>query len=513
MALTVDFWTFGKRENTTTQPYTSPLKTYSTVQLKDNCSVVNPALKIREAVNVRVMDWNYCYIHEFSRYYWVSDWMWDNGIWVCELQVDVLASFKTDIGNQTLYILRAYQTSGGTSLYDGTVIDTTYPCTAEAPTYQSSAVDNPYAIGGSGGSSLGGCFVVGIVNRYADNGSVSYYAMTTSQFQEFCGKLYNYSSGWLDIDVTEISENLQKALVNPFQYIVSCIYLPIPVSSIQGATSRATIYFGWWFVNLSSAAKVVYSFYHTSQTISLSIPRHPQASSRGSYLNISPYSFYTLRAYPFGTVDIDSEAIANYNTLDLYFDVDVVTGQGQLNVCVNGKNNPIRTLSAQVGVSVPTASIMVDYTQLGKANVIAGASQAVAEIGSGSGGFFQNLREKASKFIGNVRAGNWSEIKSNAKESITKIASSALAAKATVEITGQQGTGSLFYTQTLSLSGRFLPVVDEDYEHRGRPLCEVRKINTMRGFILCADADITIPCTDREKSAIQAYLEGGFYYY
>ena len=125
MALTVDFWTFGKRENATSQPSANPLKTYNTVQLKDNCSVVNPALKIREAVNVRVMDWNYCYIHEFSRYYWVSDWMWDNGIWVCELQVDVLASFRTDIGNQSLYILRSYQDSSGNILFDGNIVDST----------------------------------------------------------------------------------------------------------------------------------------------------------------------------------------------------------------------------------------------------------------------------------------------------------------------------------------------------------------------------------------------------
>lgn len=514
MALTVQFWIFGKRENSTSVPSTDPLIEFNNAQFKDVCSVVNPSLKIRDASPIQNMsEMNYCFIKELGRYYYVSDWVWDLGIWVAELQVDVLASYRYQIGQQRLYVLRAYQNADGTSLFDGNVIDTTYPCTAEAPTYSATSQDNPYAVGGSLGSSLGGSFIVGIVNRYADNGSVSYYAMTTSQFQEFCGKLYNYSSGWLDIDVTEISENLQKALVNPFQYIVSCIYLPIPVTSIQGATSRATIYFGWWFVNLSSACKVVYSFYHTSQTISLTIPKHPNASSRGNYLNISPYSFYTLRAYPFGTVDIDSEAIANYNTLDLYFDVDVVTGQGQLNICVNGKANPIRTLSAQVGVSVPTASIMVDYTQLGKANVIAGGAQAVAEIGSGNGGFFQNVREKASNFISNVRTGNWSQIASNAKESITKIASSALAAKATVEITGQQGTGSLFYTQSLTLSGRFLPVVDEDYEHRGRPLCQVKTINTMKGFILCADADINIPCTDREKNAIQAYLEGGFYYY
>ena len=88
-----------------------------------------------------------------------------------------------------------------------------------------------------------------------------------------------------------------------------------------------------------------------------------------------------------------------------------------------------------------------------------------------------------------------------------------MASKATAEITGQQGSYTLFDMQSLTLSGRFLPVAPEDLEHRGRPLCQTRKINTMKGFIMCADADITVPCTDREKSAIQAYLEGGFYYY
>lgn len=513
MALTVKFWTFGKRDNATSTPPGNPAANFTAVQLKDDCSVVNPALLINAPVSTRVYDWNYCQIVEFDRYYYVSDWMWNNGVWNCELQVDVLASFRYQIGQQSVYVLRAYQDAAGNTLFDGNIIDTTYPCTTAAPTYTAYAVDNPYAISGSGGSSLGGSFIVGIVNRYSDNGAVSYYAMTAAQFAEFCGKLYNYSSGWLDIDVTEISENLQKALVNPFQYIVSCVYLPIPVSSLPGATSRVTIYFGWWFVNLSSAAKVVYSFYHVSNTVSLSIPRHPSSGSRGAYLNVAPYSFYTLRAYPFGTVDIDSEAIANYNTLDLYFDVDVVTGAGELNICVNGKSNPIRTLSSQVGVSVPTASIMVDYTNLGKGNIVAGASAAVAEIGSGSGGFFQNLREKADKFVSNIRAGNWQQIGQNAKESITKIASSALAAKATVEISGQQGTGSLYYSQPLTLSGRFLPVAPEDHEHRGRPLCQVKTINTLKGFILCADADISIPCTEREKNAIQAYMEAGFYYY
>lgn len=512
MALTVRFWNYGKRENSTSTPSAGTAETFNNILLKDNCSIVNPAIKLNVAINANVFNWNYCYIQEFGRYYYITDWLWENGLWVAETQVDVLASFRVAIGQQSLYILRAYHDSSDNPIYNGNVIDTTYPALSSQATYNSYAVNNPYAVTGT--TSLAGSFIVGIVNRYADNGSVSYYAMTQSQFQEFCGKLYNYSTGWLDIDITEISENLQKALVNPFQYVVSCIYLPIPVSSLPGATSRATIYFGWWFVNLSSAAKVVYSFYNVSNTISLTIPRHPQAATRGNYLNIAPYSFYTLRCYPFGTIDIDSEAIAGWTTLDLYFDVDVVTGQGQLNIAVNGKNNPIRTLQAQVGVSIPTASIMVDYTQLGKTSIIAGASQAISEIGSGVGDFFANARENAKTFIGNIKAGNWNQIGANAKESITKITSAALAAKATVEIMGQQGTSGLFDTQTLTISGRFLPVADEDYTHRGRPLCATRTINTMKGFILCADADVSIAgCTDREKSAIQAYLEGGFYYY
>ena len=88
-----------------------------------------------------------------------------------------------------------------------------------------------------------------------------------------------------------------------------------------------------------------------------------------------------------------------------------------------------------------------------------------------------------------------------------------MAAKATAEITGQQGSYTLYDVQNLTLSGRFLPIAPEDHEHRGRPLCRVRTINTLRGFVMCADADINIPCTDREKSAIQAYMEAGFYYY
>lgn len=512
MALTVKFWTFGKRDNSTVTPPGSPLANYTAVQLKDDCSVVNPALLLNAPVTTRVYDWNYCQIVEFSRYYYVSDWIWNNGVWNCELQVDVLASFRYQIGQQQLYVLRSYQDASGNTLFDGNILDSTYPCTAGAAIYTAYAVSNPFA---GLYSNNDGAYIVGLVNRSA--AGVRYYAFNYVGFRMFCSQLFNYSSGWLDIDVTEISEDLQKALVNPFQYVVNAFYLPVPVTWFTNnniGTATTNIQFGWWSVTVSAGARmldpgVLYQF-----TTSLSIPKHPSSSTRGNYLNLSPTSIYTLRYYPFGTFDVDSEAICDWNTLDLYTDVDICTGKAILTMAVNGKSNPIRSVETSVAVPIPTAAINVDYMSLGsKATGVAAAASAIGQLTSGSGRWFENVAEKGKNFIANLRAGNTGAIASGAKQAASNILSSAMAAKATAEITGQQGSYTLYDVQNLTLSGRFLPIAPEDHEHRGRPLCQVKTINTLRGFVMCADADINIPCTDREKSAIQAYMEAGFYYY
>ena len=515
MALTVKFWNFGKMENSTVQPSTTPLQTYTDILLKDDCSVVNPAIKLNVPMNTTVYNWNYCQIVEFSRYYFIADWIWSEGLWIAELEVDVLASFRDAIGTQSVYVLRSYQDSSLNTLFDGTIPDTTYPCTSAQATYTSTAVDNPFGL--SSGTYTEGTYIVGIVNKNAENGSVTYYAFNALGFKQFCTKLYTYSSGWLNIDVTEISEDLQKALINPFQYVVSCFYLPVPVTYFTTnniGTATYTVYFGWWSITIATACRTIPYNARFSSTHSLTIPRHPQAATRGTYLNLSPYSYYTLRFYPYGTFDIDSEAIAGWTTLDLYNDVDICSGKGILTIAVNGKNNPIRTIEANISVPMPTASIQVDYANLGtKTTALVAGAAAVSHIGSGEGNFFQNMVAKGKEFIANVRARNTSAIGAGFKNAISNIASSVMAGRATVELMGQQGSFSLYELQTLTLSGRFLPMANEDFYHRGRPLCQVKTINTLHGFILCSDADVNVQCTDREKSAIEAYMNGGFYYH
>ena len=508
--LTIKFWTFAKKENSTANPSSAtPLANFSSSLLKDDCSIVNPIIKINTPLSTNVYQWNYCYIQEFNRYYYVNDWVWSDGVWIAELQVDVLASFATYIGQQSCYILRAY------SSYDGNIPDETYPCTAAQATFQSYAVDNPFGL--YNGNVTEGVYIAGIVNRNAQNGSVSYYAFNEIGFRQFCTKLYTYSSGWLNIDIAEISENLQKALINPFQYVVSCVYVPVPINWFVDnsiGTPTQNIKFGWWDINITTYARLIPYNTRYSFTRSLTIPKHPQAGTRGNYLNLSPYSYYTLRFYPYGTFDVDSEALSGWTTLDLYSDMDVCTGKGILTLAVNGKNNPIRTVESAIGVPVPTASINVDYMQLGtKSTAVSAAASAVSQLGKGSeSSWWKNAVNNGKQFIENIRSGNKQAVTSGIKNTVSNIASAAMASKATVELTGQQGSFSLYDSQTLTLSGRFLPIAAEDLIHRGRPLCQIRQINTLSGFVLCADADVAIPCTDREKSAIQSYLQSGFYF-
>ena len=504
----VKLYKLQKRENSTFTPDDNVNIPFTAdCVLKDNCSVVNPVLEFNakgaSALSL-IWEFNYIKIPTFSRYYYVEDWDFIGGLWVCSCHVDVLASFKTDIRYTWAYIARSTRDKNGTLLYNPAVIDTKYPALGSQATYLSTAIVNPFG-------NSDGVYIVGVVNKSAENGTVTYYAFNQIGFKQFCRQLFTYSSGWLNIDVTEISENLQKALVNPFQYIVSCVYLPVNVSDITGIsqTVTTTIYFGWWSVEVVTGARIVDTRAYISKTYSLTIPRHPQAASRGYYLNLAPFAIYTLRAYPFGTVNIDSEAIAYWNTLDLHISIDVCTGRGILNICVNGMNNPLQTIETPVGVTIPTASLQVNYQQItGSSSMLAGGAAFVSNVTEGSGKWYNNIVQNAKNFISSVKEGNAGAV---IKEIAGDVASAAVAAQTTAEIRGQQGCASGYLSQTYTLSGRFLPIAPEDFDHNGRPLLQYKILDDLSGFIMCQNVDLKISCTDRERAAIESYLLSGFY--
>ena len=111
MAFTVNFYNFAKRENATHRPSGSGTE-YSCI-LKEASSIANPTIQLDIGTGSDPV-FNYCYIPEFNRYYWITDWTWvRNRLWEAALSTDLLATFRDDIGSSSLYVLRS------SASYDG----------------------------------------------------------------------------------------------------------------------------------------------------------------------------------------------------------------------------------------------------------------------------------------------------------------------------------------------------------------------------------------------------------
>ena len=105
------FYQFKKRTNSTERPGTSSLLHTLNVTLKSGSSIINPTLEIaNSSAFSNVVKVNYCHIPKFNRYYYVNNTVYDQGIWYLTLSVDVLASYRDEIGADNRFIVRSANT-------------------------------------------------------------------------------------------------------------------------------------------------------------------------------------------------------------------------------------------------------------------------------------------------------------------------------------------------------------------------------------------------------------------
>lgn len=472
MALTVEFWQFSKKENSTKQPTNGSGTVFNNVQLKDETSILNPVLKVAVAsmpvpTVAPVNTMTYCYISKFSRYYFITDWVYNHGVWECSLAVDVLASFKTSIGATSAYIERSAST------YDGSIIDRMYPAnTSYSISYDS--LSNPFAtIAPQNGS-----YVVGIINSDANlAGAITYYALTQTQLQNLLSYIFG-NDIWNASAITEVSQGLFKSMFNPFQYIVSCMWLPVAVDTMGQNTGYIKL--GYYTTNVIGT--IVNSLYAKSYCTG-DIPTHPQASSRGSYLNYAPYTDVTIYVPPFGSIPIDTAFLSVGRHLQCPIWLDHITGEATLRISTS-PTNPIRETyicaerSAMLGVPIQLAQVMADYTHT-----------------------VQTMQSGFSGGIAGIVAG-----------AIGATVQSALDAKfPSVSTSGSNGSFMTTHISGLILT-KFTRIVDGDNTDLGRPLMQVKTINTLSGYIKCGEAHISIPCLQEERTTITNFLTSGFFY-
>lgn len=467
MAFNVNLYNFSKRENSTKRPDTDPVS-FQCI-LKEGSSIITPVISLDLGLDQDPSAFNYAYIPEYGRYYYIQNWYFDNALWTASMTVDVLATFRNEIGSTSLYILRS------SVEYDGSIIDGMYPTNTD-PTYHRSTA-NIYT-----DDVTAGTFVIGVVSADGHYGSLEYYALKYDNMQAIITYLLtNAITEGNGYSLDDASIELQKSLIDPLSYIKTCVYIPIPYNSFWGAARQVRI----WSWNTGVEAKRVGLYVDQTVTASIGINKHPQASSRGSYLNSAPYTDIRILLQPFGEIQIDPMMVREANAVDLSLRIDMTNGLGVLTLRPAGSNYILSQCAAQVGVSVSLSQVTRDYL-----SAAGGAIQAIGGIVGGA------LTGDVVGAIGTAGAGIVNGIKAMVPRQSTMMGSGSFGAL------GLQAT----MIQT------FYYVVQDDIDHHGRPLCQMRRPSALGGYMIVQDGDVPTAGTQSETAEIRSYLEGGFFY-
>ena len=478
----ITLYNFKKRTNSCKQP-ASDAGTSVTCVLKDNCSIFNPVFELSK----QYAEYEINYVKWGTRYYFVSDIIYEsNSICLLQCQSDVLASWRNAIGNSSQYVLRS------ASQYDGRIVDTLYPAKTNATPLGTFLTDMPSP------TMTSGYYVIGFILGGDDpdvsfsggirRGSITYFIFSIAQTNKLVSQFSDRAAQFLK-------------LKSPFEYITSCIYIPFNIGTASTVTTNITLGSEWQLsiqhLTLSNVTDGIFQ----SPVYEESIQGHSQSFSRGEYLNHAPYLTMTLYGGPFGVQTLDTHSIyfnaessAYYAPFYYRYSIDMPTGIGRFEWSQHDQYIESPSMARDTDIYISNVGISVNLTSMTWGNfkdlLAAGTSLAGAFASAGQAAFNGGspINDSSAAAIGDV----------------LNLISDHIYSK------GATGTMIDVYKPCIIIIER--TVVDDDNDDRGRPLCQVKKINTLSGYILCADADIDFAGTMQEIDAVKNYMNTGFFY-
>ena len=466
MALTVKFWTFSKKENSTAIPTGAAAQTLSCV-LKSDSGILSPVLEIGLGMSFNPYNLNYAQITNYNRYYRVTDWQWSSGLWLCSLDSDPLATFKTEIGSAFKYVLRA------ASDENKSIIDTEYPSLARK-TYTKTTESLSF-----GQTLLNGIFILGIISHSSSAyGSVGYFGVNAAELSALSSLMFPVPTDSWSTAFQGVTDTIIRSIYDPFQYLVSCRWFPVYDASAFG--SATSLSFGNY--NTAITGYPLLSFgYFPELNFNMALPTgwvNKPARER-----CAPYAAIHFHLEPFGDIELPADRITDYSSLSCYLNIDYISGKSRLQIyCGTSRANGhliyegIAQLASEIQL---TAAYVRLQDALRAASGLAGRIAAGGEAGLGIPGAALDFASAAGQH--------------------------------TISTVGMNdGFSFLDGIATLLVEEPIFPA--ENVIEFGRPLYAVRTLGALSGFIKCADADIDLPGFEEEVRRVGEYLTGGFYY-
>lgn len=476
MALTVNFWNFVKKVNSTAIPAASPARTFSCT-LKSDCSLLAPSIELGVGLPFNPAGLNYAEIPDFDRYYWVGDWQWTGGLWTAPLTVDPLASFRSIIGTANKYVLRSSYDE------DSDLADDFYPAKALLAADEVLTATFNWAPSISGGD-----YVLGLLNyQTADDGSpVTYYRVSPDEIRTLLSFMMPYdSSGWSSMSSMAKVEFIQK-IYGPADFIVSCKWFPYGVSCAIGQSQLA---FGNYISPAHGNLVLDPSSWTTFQRI-ITLPS--DWHTRQARKRVNPYCHVYLRLNPWGVIELDPADLSRCDSIKITIKPDYMSGDGLLSIYAVETNRDALIYQASAKTSL---DIQLSNATTNASGVLGGIATAIGAAVAGVTG--TGAAVKAASVI--AAAGGVAAAAGNMEPSLSRSGG----------LTG--GIATLDGEAELRIRTCQFP--QERNDEFGRPLYQNRILSQLPGFLKLGDGDFqAVGAMKEELDMIGEFFTGGFFY-
>lgn len=461
-----EFFILNKRRASTRRP--SSAGTEMEIYLKDGCAILEPTIEIRDGH--ASTSWNYCYLMDFGRYYYVGDWTYYRGLWTASLTVDHLATWKDSILASKAHVLFS------SSQYDLQVVDNRIAATAKYDRQVTTAAFD--GLPGKAQLLPQGMFALTVLagTSYWATGAASTYFCTYQEMQLFAHELLEPT----------IWESLKQYFVNPVDGIIDCYYLPIDVSEYIGLTTAQNISVGDYTFAATGALAQATNLAVKSKHIVMEIPW-----GYDDFRRLSPYSEVTLFVPYCGTKTLSAELLSDVENLLIDYSVDPNTGAVQAMAYV--KQELVAEFSGNMKISLPVGQSQSRVDSI--VGAIGGGITAIGGFASGNPalgatGVLSAISSVISPTVQNVCGGFQGSI------------------------LGAILGNDVSRWQQFHLIVTSRETTDEPDNMRatmGNALSKVIPLAGLTGYVQTAGAHVSAPATDRELSMLDASLDSGIY--
>lgn len=463
---------FVKKHNSTKLPNTAYVDV--AVLLKDSCSMLAPEIEIQGTIDFQ---WNYAYIPDFSRYYYINDITYYRGVYTLSLVYDPLASWKNEIRNTTAKVLYC-STYGYNDLNDSR--------NAARGEFDRQITEAVFDGALSGQQiSPSGTFLLTALSKTSvySTGVMTTYFMTYQEMQKLAEGLVNPAA----------FEQLKQYFTNPMDAIVECAYIPLDLSSYIDLSSSVTVQIGDYTVNGCTArVPLATDLAVKSHSATIEIDwYHKIKNGYSDYRNMSPYTTLELFVPFCGSKQISTEMIYNLEALFVDYSVDVMSGNVQ--AIVWNKGTVIQEFSGNCKIICPIGQTQSRIDQV--SGIATGIASTAIGIGTG------NAVMTVSGLI-------------TAINSVTKPAVHNMMGGMSGSSLGAVLGNDVMRWQRFKLSRTTSISSDEPErirEYLGLPFNRTHVLLDFTGYVQTSGASVIMGGTDREKQDVNSLLDSGIY--